>query len=432
MNAPIRLGRRQSREGMRGRNRQRNRHIVAVLDEPAAGAAAGDRPVSGEFFRVREPLRISERHLAPAPAINADRWPFREPQHRFVERHLLRAGRAGRDIPTREFVEQKFRAVVHRVTMGISRGDVQVDLRPAGPYARIPMAKPALGKGLGALINTRVAAPVPAEADGERIQSIRLADIVPSPLQPRTEFRADQLNELVESIRERGIVQPLIVRQVGKQFELIAGERRWRASQIVGLTEAPAIIRKASDQEVLELALIENLQREDLNPIEEASAYQRLSQEFGLTQEEISRRVGKSRASVANAMRLLDLDPEVQSMVRQSRISVGHAKVLLSLKSKEEQRLLADIIIRQAASVRTAEKLAATQLSKTAGATGKKRGKEPGALAPAVLHLQNLLQHRLATRVVIQHGEKQGSITIEYYGNDDLHRILDELGVRAD
>jgi ParB family chromosome partitioning protein len=294
------------------------------------------------------------------------------------------------------------------------------------------MAKPALGKGLGALINTRVAAPVPAEADGERIQSIPLADIFPSPHQPRTEFRADQLNELVESIRERGIIQPLIVRKSGERYELIAGERRWRASQLVGLVEAPVIIRKASDQEVLELALIENLQREDLNPIEEAAAYSRLAHEFGLTQEEISRRVGKSRASVANSMRLLDLDPDVQTMVRQSRISVGHAKVLLSLKSKEEQRLLADVIIRQSASVRTAEKLAATHLSKTQGTSGKKRAKTAEATAPAVLHLQNLLQHRLATRVVIHHADKQGSITIEYYGNDDLHRILEELGVRPD
>lgn len=298
------------------------------------------------------------------------------------------------------------------------------------------MAKPALGKGLGALINTRVAAPAPVEADGERVQSIPLADIIPSPLQPRQEFRPDQLNELVESIRERGVIQPLIVRKVDGKYELIAGERRWRASQVVGLTEAPAIVRKASDQEVLELALIENLQREDLNPIEEASAYARLSREFGLTQEEISRRVGKSRASVANSMRLLDLDPDVQAMVRQTLISVGHAKVLLSLKSHEEQKLLADVIIRQSASVRTSEKLAAEHLSKLSGgsspASGKRRSKEPAGLAPAILHVQNKLQQKLATRVVIQHAEKQGTISIEYYGSDDLQRLLQELGVSAD
>lgn len=297
------------------------------------------------------------------------------------------------------------------------------------------MAKPALGKGLGALINTRVAAPIPAEDEGERIQSVALSDIVPSPLQPRQEFREDQLSDLVQSIRERGVIQPLIVRRAGSKYELIAGERRWRASQVVGLAEIPVIARKASDQEVLELALVENLQREDLNPIEEASAYARLSREFGLTQEEISKRVGKSRASVANSMRLLDLNSDVQTMVRKSLISVGHAKVLLSLKSHEEQKLLADIIIRQSASVRTAEKLAATQLSKSVSPQGGNTGgrkKSQSQAPPSILHLQNLLQHRLATRVVFHHGEKQGHIAIDYYGNDDLQRILHELGIEVD
>lgn len=296
------------------------------------------------------------------------------------------------------------------------------------------MAKQALGKGLGALINPRVAAPVPSADDGERVQMIALKQIMPSPLQPRIQFRPEQLTELVQSIRERGIIQPLIVRQTAGKFELIAGERRWRAAQEVGLIEAPAIIRKASDQEVLELALIENLQREDLNPIEEATAYARLSKEFGLTQEEISRRVGKSRASVANAVRLLDLDENVQSMLRQSRISVGHAKVLLSLHSKEEQSLLADIIIRQGSSVRVAEKLVADHQSRSSANPGRsgKRKSELRELAPAIQHVQNLLQHRLATRVVIQHGEKQGQITIEYYGNDDLQRILGEIGIEPE
>ncbi len=296
------------------------------------------------------------------------------------------------------------------------------------------MAKQALGKGLGALINTRVADPSPSADDGERVQMIELEKIIPSPLQPRQEFRSDHLHELVESIRERGIIQPLIVRKSGSQYELIAGERRWRAAQEVGLLEAPAIIRRASDQEVLELALIENLQREDLNPIEEAAAYSRLSREFGLTQEEISRRVGKSRASIANAMRLLDLEGNVQSMVRQGRISVGHAKVLLSLKSHEEQALLADVIIRQSASVRSAEKLVAAHLAKAAGGTGvaRRRGADAEVLAPAIQRVQNLLQHRFATRVVVHHGEKHGNITIEYYGNDDLQRILNEIGIDSD
>ena len=293
------------------------------------------------------------------------------------------------------------------------------------------MAKQALGKGLSALINTRVVNPAPAEELGERIQMISLDRIIPSPLQPRVDFPADHLQELVESIRERGIIQPLIVRKVNGEYELIAGERRWRAARELALAEAPAIVREASDREVLELALIENLQREGLNPIEEATAYQRLSADFGLTQEDISRRVGKSRASVANAMRLLDLAPDVQSLLKHERISVGHAKILLSLKSHEEQMLLADQIIRQGASVRLAEKLAAAHLAAT-GKTARTRSKATPPspdLAPAILRVQNLLTHRLATRVVIQHNEKKGSIHIEYYGGDDLNRILSTLGL---
>ena len=194
------------------------------------------------------------------------------------------------------------------------------------------MAKQALGKGLGALINKRVASPAPIEEHGEKIQKLPLTSIAPSPLQPRQDFPTEHLNELVESIRERGIIQPLIVRQVDGTYELIAGERRWRAAKELGLAEAPAIVREASDREVLELALIENLQREGLNPIEEAAAYAKLHQDFSLTQEEIARQVGKSRAAVANAMRLLDLAGDVQSLLKHGRISVGHAKVLLSLR----------------------------------------------------------------------------------------------------
>lgn len=292
------------------------------------------------------------------------------------------------------------------------------------------MAKQALGKGLGALINKRVASPAPIEEHGERIQKLPLASISPSPLQPRLDFSSDQLHELIESIRERGIIQPLIVRQANGTYELIAGERRWRAAKEIGLVDAPAIVREASDREVLELALIENLQREGLNPIEEATAYSRLHEEFKLTQEEISRRVGKSRASVANAMRLLDLEKDAQSLLKHGRISVGHAKVLLSLKSHTEQKWLAEQIVRGALSVRTAEKLAAQKLSDSGHARPNRSGsgtsKEP---APAIQRVQNLLTHRLATRVQVNHSEKKGHIQIEYYGTDDLNRILDLLGV---
>ena len=289
-----------------------------------------------------------------------------------------------------------------------------------------------LGKGLGALINTRVAAQVPSEEQGERIQNIRLDQIVPSPLQPRTEFRDEQLRDLIESIRERGIIQPLIVRLAGGKYELIAGERRFRASLQVGLTEAPVIVRKASDQEVLELALIENLQRADLNPIEEAAAYNRLSKEFHLTQEEIARRVGKSRASVANAMRLMELDAEVQVHLTQGRLTVGHAKVLLGIKNPSEQRLLAEQIIRRNASVRDAEELITSHLAGAGEKKKRKAGRTAPELSPALKHLENKLQHRFSTRVSLHHAEKKGHISIEYYGTDDLHRLISEFGISSD
>ncbi|HXA08365.1 MAG TPA: ParB/RepB/Spo0J family partition protein, partial [Chthoniobacterales bacterium] len=235
------------------------------------------------------------------------------------------------------------------------------------------MAKSGLGKGLGALISVAPSLPATEPEAGERVQLVGLASIVPSPLQPRREFGREALEELVDSIRQRGIIQPLIVRPVNRQFELIAGERRWRAAKEVGLTEAPVIVRQATDLEVLELSLIENLQRSDLNPIEEAQAYARLAGEFGMRQDDIAQKVGKSRASVANAMRLLDLDQQVQTWVVQNLLSVGHAKVLLGLKAHDEQRLLAEKILRQSSTVRTTERMVARQLGRLGGARRRKR-----------------------------------------------------------
>jgi len=277
------------------------------------------------------------------------------------------------------------------------------------------MAKSGLGKGLGALIS---ASPV---------QQVSLASIVPSPLQPRREFARAALEELVDSIRQRGIIQPLIVRQISGQFELIAGERRWRAAKEVGLSEAPVIVRQASDLEVLELSLIENLQRADLNPIEEAQAYARLAGEFGMRQEDIAQKVGKSRAVVANAMRLLDLDPQVQTWVVQDLLSVGHAKVLLGLKAHDEQRLLAEKILRQSSTVRTTERMVARQLG---GPRHRKRAETVGS--SALGDLENRLQQHLATHVTIHHGEKRGRIEIEFYGSDDLDRVVTALGLPPD
>ena len=299
------------------------------------------------------------------------------------------------------------------------------------------MAKVALGKGLGALINPRVASPTPAADVGERIQQISLAHIIPTPLQPRTEFRGERLQELIDSIRVHGIIQPLIVRRNGDKFELIAGERRWRAAKEVGLLDAPVIVRVASDQDVLELALIENLQREDLNPIEEAIAFSRLAKEFGLKQEEIAQKVGKSRAAIANSMRLLELAAQAQSWLTQGRISVGHAKVLLSIKSHDEQILIAELIIKHNHTVRAAEKLVAKHFSNQGTQRATRNNSSSSSisnngLTPALLHLQNRLQQHLATHVTLQHGEKQGSIEIDYYGADDLQRILTLLGLKTD
>lgn len=293
------------------------------------------------------------------------------------------------------------------------------------------MARSGLGKGLGALIGTPT---TPARADvvesGERVHQINLASVVPSTLQPRKDFARDALQELIDSIRQHGIIQPLIVRQVGTRFELIAGERRWRAAQEIGLPRVPVIIRSASDLEVLELSLIENLQRADLNAIEEAQGYARLANEFAMRQEDIALKVGRSRAAVANAMRLLDLHPQVQIWLAQDLLSVGHAKVLLALKVPEEQLLAAETVLRRNATVRSTERLVARQLGIGRSRRRSRRvGIDQTVSSAAIEDLQNRLQERLATHVTVHHGEKRGRIEIEYYGNDDLQRIVTALGL---
>jgi ParB family chromosome partitioning protein len=292
------------------------------------------------------------------------------------------------------------------------------------------MAKSGLGKGLGALISGRPAVARPAAAavdSGERIREIALARIVPSPLQPRKEFAEEALTELVDSIRQHGIIQPLIVREIGGQFEIIAGERRWRAAQELGLAEVPVILRTANDLEVLELSLIENLQRADLNPIEEAQGYARLASEFGLRQEDIASTVGRSRAAVANAMRLLDLHPQIQVWLTQDLLSVGHAKVLLGLKGAEEQLAVAQTVLRRSATVRATERLVARQLGGTR--SRRRRHVQTTASSATIEDLQERLQQHLGTRVTVHHGEKRGRIEIEYYGNDDLQRVVAALGL---
>ena len=290
------------------------------------------------------------------------------------------------------------------------------------------MAKPALGKGLGALIGKPSRAGKGEPASNRPNPLAPLESIVPSPLQPRKQFEPEQLQELVDSIREHGIIQPLIVREVRGKLELIAGERRWRAAVELGLEEVPVrIVEVKSDRDVLEMALIENLQREDLNPIEEAQAFVRLAREFDLRQEDIAKRVGKNRTTIANAMRLLDLAAPVQALLSSQQLSTGHAKVILGVKSKSEQKVLADEVVAKGLTVRATERLVSQHLNPSKPKK-KQQGLE-GEEAAAIAEVENRLRERFATEVHIAHGRDKGKVEIQYYGNDDLNRILDLLGV---
>jgi ParB family chromosome partitioning protein len=298
------------------------------------------------------------------------------------------------------------------------------------------MAKAALGKGLGALISASPSVsgvsrlPALAQpAPGDVVNRVTLDQIVPSPLQPRKEFQPEMLTELMESIREHGIIQPLIVRRVNGKLELIAGERRFRASRELGLKEIPVIVREASDKDVLEMALIENLQREGLNPIEEAQAYSRLAKDFHMRQEDIAQRVGKNRATVANTMRLLELPEGIRDMLVATKISTGHAKVLLMLKQHDAQERLAQQIVSKSLTVRATEKAVDAILHPPPPPPPKPTETDLVRAIQAVE--QKLIQH-LTTNVSIHHGEKKGRIEIDYYGVEDLNRILSVIGVQEE
>jgi ParB family chromosome partitioning protein len=301
--------------------------------------------------------------------------------------------------------------------------------------------KSRLGRGLGGLIAAaRPAAPAavpapaplaaaPAPATGYREIAVEL--IEPSPYQARRDIDPAQLSELAESIRSEGLLQPVVVRQAGERFQLIAGERRWRAFQQLQLRAIPARVVEASNASAAALGLIENLQREDLGPIEEAQGYASLIRDFDLTQETAAERVGKGRATVANALRLLSLDEEVQGYVAKSLLSPGHAKALLSLEEAAARLLLARRIIEEGLSVRTAEKLA--QTGKLAGGTkarGHRRRPTPAADAAAVASIEKRLTSHLGARVTVFHSPKKGRIVIPYSGNEDLQRVLELLGVK--
>ncbi len=322
------------------------------------------------------------------------------------------------------------------------------------------MSKPALGRGLGALLggspaiakpapvtpptsttessNTTHASvpatvphsviPSPAPVSRDAVRRVPVGQVKPCAFQPRKDFPPEALRELADSIKEQGIVQPLIVRPQGNHFELIAGERRWRAAQLAGLTEVPVIVREADDRAVLEMALIENLQRENLNAIEEALGYAQLVSQFQLTQEQVATKVGKSRAVVANALRLLKLPGDVQNFIRDGRLSVGHAKVVLGLANPLQQSEAAERIIKEGLNVRQAEGLVAKWQSR--GETKKTR--TPLPTDAHVANLENKIREKLGTKVLLRYKDGKGALEISFFSDAELEGVLQAMGISAD
>lgn len=284
------------------------------------------------------------------------------------------------------------------------------------------MARKALGRGLNALIPQGNESPDQGKAL-QGASEIPLDQIEPNKDQPRKTFHQEELEGLADSIRTVGIIEPLVLRKQGNKFEIITGERRWRAAHLAELKSVPAIIKDVSDNEMLEMALIENIQREDLNPIEEAQAYRELLDHLQLKQDELAKRVGKSRTALTNALRLLSLPADIKQYLIEGRLSAGHARALLMIKSKTKQSMLAQKALKQNMSVRELEKLAGKQSPGDKGSPEKKSSK------PAdIRNLEGRLEESLGTPVSIKHGKNGGRIEITYYDLEDLERILDVVG----
>ncbi len=281
------------------------------------------------------------------------------------------------------------------------------------------MERRALGKGLSALIPEKV---LESRERKEEIVYVQSGQIKPNPFQPREDFDQQSIEELAQSIKEKGVIQPLLVRRRMDNYELIAGERRLRAAKSLGLNEIPIIVRDVSDQDSLELALIENVQREDLNPIEEAHAYQHLIDKFQVTQEKISEVLGKARSTITNTLRLLKLPHEIQQEMKKGRISFAHGRTLLEIDDANQQRRLAQDIISKGLSVRELE-----SLSKATRPKGLRRKIAQGQREPLVAVLEEQMQHALATKVRIIKRQKRGHITIDFYSQEDLERIANVI-----
>ncbi len=276
--------------------------------------------------------------------------------------------------------------------------------------------KKGLGRGLGALIPS----PEPNKTENRPFLFVGIEEVRPNPLQPRKKVKEAAIEELAQSIKEKGIIQPLLVRKVGDGYELIAGERRWRAAQKAGLTEIPVLIREAEPTAQLELALIENIQRQNLNAMEEAEAYQRLIQEFNISQEDVARRVGKDRSSIANFLRLLKLSPGIQEKIAEGALSFGHAKCLLSLESALDQNKMAEEVVEKGLSVRELERM----IQKKARVPAKK-----GSPAPLIYEddwVKDMVQ-KYKTRIKLKRKKKGGLLEIHFHSEEELIRIVDLL-----
>ena len=282
------------------------------------------------------------------------------------------------------------------------------------PHQPTDPRRRALGKGLGALI------PGAETVGQERPSEVAIAHLRANPFQPRQAMDAQELSGLVDSIRRHGVLQPIVVRPSVGGYEVVAGERRWRAAEAAGLSSVPAIVRSLTDQEALELALVENLQREDLNPIERARAYRRLMQEFGLTQEQIAERVGKSQPSVANALRLLHLPPQIQASLEAGRITEGHARALLAVATESALLRLWERIERRGLSVRETEALVRRSISREILPRGR-------AKDPQLRSLEQDLSRRYGTKAILEGSRRKGRVAFEYYSEEDLQRLLDLL-----
>lgn len=319
----------------------------------------------------------------------------------------------------------------------IASGTTPAAKKPESPAAS-PTPAPAAGANAPAAATAKPGTPAPAapaaaDAKPAGFAEIAVAAVEPNPHQPRKSIEPAALQELADSIRAEGLLQPIVVRKIGEKYQLIAGERRWRAFQKLQIKTIPARVIAASDASSASLALIENLQREGLNPMEEAYGYASLMRDFDLTQESVSERVGKGRATVANSLRLLNLDGELQGFLAKTMLSVGHAKVLLGIEKPAERSILARRVIEEGLSVRALEQLVQrhkNNASPAPTAPGAARS-VPAAEANAVANVEKKLTSYFNAKVALKHSPKRGKIVIEYQGNNDLQRILDKLGVHV-